>query len=728
MVDALTRWCSVGLLLLAARGYAQPTYPATGAPPVQPRTLPTSTAWTRSAVDHPASPRWDHPDAEWPALHTPRPGDSRPQPRALPAFGAPDTNPSRPTAGSPVSFPGALPSQGYPSMQALPVTSHSAAGPMGAVAPAGFTGTWPVSPRVPSPNGLPPAYVPRAVPPSRSPAFGSSVVPAQAFAPLPPPVSSSGGVPPVGTSANPMVGSHAEAPGWPGALATDAALHAPSGSPAFPGAVAHAVADGFSANPDGRRASATAPMVPPTSGSGDAWSDCDPHAFFDRQAFAPDPTYDHIPYSAASEIGVYEGKWNMCSQRPLIELGRGVYRNGVVPRSYSFLGKKNLITPGFTLFGDFRTAVAANDNGAGDTKYVWANRLNLDFDLRLTATERIHAFWGPLDEDGRFTRVESITDGRDQLRFFEEFDDDFDTFFFEGDLGYIYGGMTDQWAPFDLPFVAGKFPLLFQNGVWINDAVEGFAFTVPARNAPRLNWSNFDLTMFFLFDDIDSDAFEGDDSAADAYGANLFVDALGGYTEAGYAYLDDRTGMGRSYHNLTIGFTRRYRQRISNSVRVIVNTGQDPVNGVKTADGQLLLIENSLVSSNPVFYVPYFNVFAGFGRPRNLAGQSPLQNVGISFETDALTGFPKLDDTAEDTWGGAFGFNMLGPGFKWQWILEASMVQDSGNRLAGDQYAVGTRIQRSLNYAWLLRMDAMYGLRENADDISGVRAELRWKF
>ena len=453
-----------------------------------------------------------------------------------------------------------------------------------------------------------------------------------------------------------------------------------------------------------------------------------PHAYFDPGVFSPDPNYDHIPYNSVPELGVYEGKWNMCSQRPLIELGRGMYRNGVVPKSYSFLGSKNLITPGFLLFGDFRSAIAGNDNGAGETQYVWANRLNLNFDLRLTATERIHAFWGPLDEDGRFTRVQTPGDGRDDLEFFEEFDDDFDTLFFEGDLGYIWGGFTDQWAPFDLPIVAGKFPLLFQNGVWMNDAVEGFAFTIPAQHSAPLQWSNFDLTMFFLFDDIDSLAFAGDDNAADAYGFNFFLEAYGGYTEAGYAYLEDRTGLGRSYHNMTVGFTRRYRQRLSNSIRVIVNAGQDPNEGAKTADGQLVIIENSLVSSNPTYYVPYCNVFAGFGTPQNLAGQAVLQNVGINFETDALTGFPKLDDRGHDTWGGAFGFNLLGPRFAWQWILEASMVQNFGDNLVGDQYAVGTRIQKSLNYAWLARFDAMYGIRENDTDLAGVRAELRWKF
>ena len=105
-----------------------------------------------------------------------------------------------------------------------------------------------------------------------------------------------------------------------------------------------------------------------------------------------------------------------------------------------------------------------------------------------------------------------------------------------------------------------------------------------------------------------------------------------------------------------------------------------------------------------------------------------LLNTGINFETDGLTGFPRLTDTGEDAWGGAFGFNLLGPRFRWQWILEAAMLQSFGDSVNGDEYAVGSRFQMPINYAMLVRFDAMYGLREKAADISGVRAELRWKF
>ena len=320
-----------------------------------------------------------------------------------------------------------------------------------------------------------------------------------------------------------------------------------------------------------------------------------PTPFFDPSAFSPDPDYECLPYEPGRELATYTHKWCNPNQRPIVELFRGLYRKGEIPPSWPVLTETNPIMKHFLVFGDFRTAFAYNDNGGDGQDFgVWANRLNLDFDLKLTATERLHAFWGPLDDGGQFTRAEFRDDNLD---FFPELDDDFDTLFFEGDLGYLWGGLTNQWAPFDLPFVVGKYPLFFQNGVWMVDAIEGFTFAIPAKHNASLDWSNFDLSFFFGFDDVDSPAFGNDDNAADVYGVNWFLDAYDGYVELGYAFLRDQTGQGLSYNNVGLAYTRRYFQRVSNSIRVIINSGQSPNAGQQTADGTLLLLENALISS-----------------------------------------------------------------------------------------------------------------------------------
>ena len=66
------------------------------------------------------------------------------------------------------------------------------------------------------------------------------------------------------------------------------------------------------------------------------------------------------------------------------------------------LGRPTPCGRSFTCTATYRTAVA-NNNNVANAQTVWANRLNLDIDFWLTATERFHMFWGPLDEGQQFS-------------------------------------------------------------------------------------------------------------------------------------------------------------------------------------------------------------------------------------------------------------------------------------------------------------------------------------
>jgi hypothetical protein len=445
--------------------------------------------------------------------------------------------------------------------------------------------------------------------------------------------------------------------------------------------------------------------------------------------FSPDPWLDCQSWDGCSEFGAYGGKHLNQTQRPWVECFTPLYESGPWPPSYDCLGPTNLVRPKFYVFGDFRTAFA-NNNNVGNAQGVWANRLNLDVDFWLTATERFHMFWGPLDEGQQFTGLIFDDSRIDVDDHFDGFDGNTDTMFVEGDLGYIVGGLTGRDAPFDLPFTAGLVPLVFQNGIWLEDAFIGAATTLPAKNSPELDWSNFDTTFFMGFDELTTRAFNGDDDAV-FVGATTFIERRGGYIEAGWAYVHDPNTQGLSYHNVGLSYTRRYLNTVSNSMRAIINIGQDGAESERTADGALLIMENSLISRMPYNVIPYLNLWAGIDRPQPLGRlQGPLKNTGINFESDLLTGYPILDDTANDTLGGALGVDLLGGAFDRQLIVEAATVQpfDDAKFAAGDQYAVGVRYQRKLNYCLLLRMDAMHGWLENSEDIDGARIELRHKF
>jgi hypothetical protein len=445
--------------------------------------------------------------------------------------------------------------------------------------------------------------------------------------------------------------------------------------------------------------------------------------------FKADPTYDHEPYDAEAQLAIYAGKHMNKTAEPPVQQGIRLYDRGAYTPRPTFLGEKNPVNFHFMAYGDLRVAGAAYDNASPATdQSAIAVRLNLDMDLAITATERIHAFVRPLDNGSSFTRYQISGPGEDE--FFDEIDFKLDTLFFEGDINAMREGFTGRSTSFDLPIALGRVPLFTQNGIWLDDAFDGVAMGITARNIPKWDVSNTDVTVFAGFDKVTTNAAPGDN--AKVLGVAGFADARKGYFEYGYGYVradnDDQ-----SYHNLTAAFSRRYRIGqigIANSIRVIGNVGQS--GPVKTADGVLLLLENSYLKRDPSFLVPYFNFFAGFDTPQPLAraagGGGVLKNTGINFESDGMTAYPTLDASAHKTWGAAVGLEKLW-GISQQVVFEAAFVQqtESGGPVP-DQYALGVRFQRPLNNAWIFRADAMHGWVQSAPDVYGVRVELRRKF
>jgi hypothetical protein len=449
-----------------------------------------------------------------------------------------------------------------------------------------------------------------------------------------------------------------------------------------------------------------------------------------KHDFSPDPDYQSLGYSSYEQQQVYEGKKLYANQRPLVELGRPWYQLGQLSEGYNWFGQHNTITPQFLIYGDHRTAFASNNNG-GDSQTLIATELNLDIDLKLTGTERFHAFVAPLDNGVQNTRY--LLDDDDYI---SEADFNFEFGYFEGDLGAMVGGFIGETLPFDAPFAIGVMPLLIQNGVWFEDAFLGVATTLAAKNSARLNISNMDITFFAGYDKINSPAFAGDDSAARIYGIATFIEAMNGYFEIDYAFLDDRTFDDRSYHNFGFAFSRRYGRLVSNSTRVIVNAGQSTDVVENTADGVLLLSENSLITASPSTLVPYFNFFAGFDRPQSAAragvAEGVLRNTGILFESDGMTGYPTLDATANDTYGGAVGLNLIADDFSQQLMVEVAMLgvmgEDANRNAPGEQIGLGFRYQLPLSNSVIFRADGMYGFLNDSEDIGGIRMELRQKW
>ena len=453
-----------------------------------------------------------------------------------------------------------------------------------------------------------------------------------------------------------------------------------------------------------------------------------------QNAFRPDPQYD-VEYNAQGQLDIYGAKNAVEPPRPLLELGRQQYTSGLYEESSTLLGGLNPLLPGLAVYGDWRTAVAYNNNNGKDIAQI-ATRLNIDVDLKITGTERIHAFFTPIQDDNvAFTRFEFGGEDGDE-QFTGEFDADPQTLFFEGDAGSIYSGFSGKEAGFDLPFTVGLFPLFLQNGIWANDAILGGAVTLPAKNSAALGLANFDITFFAAFDNVDNAGnIAADEDDNPLYGVTAFVDAFDGFVETGYGLIEGRDELdGQLTHFLTAAYSRRYYNTLSNSTRLFANLADDFEPDFEgDNDGFAIISENSLISGLPSTLIPYANFFVGFGEPQPLVdgnGAGILKNVGINFETDALTGFPKLDDTGSNAYGGAIGLQYLF-NLDQQLVFEVATVQpfeDDGIGAQDPQYGFGVRYQIPISRAWLFRADATYQILEGAEeDNFGIRAELRWK-
>jgi hypothetical protein len=464
----------------------------------------------------------------------------------------------------------------------------------------------------------------------------------------------------------------------------------------------------------------------------------------DEDVFRPDPVYEEEAYDIQAQLDIYGGKSAYPVTPPLLSGARSLYAGGPLGAGGDFLGTLNPTFSEFYVYGDWRTAVAFNDNGDVEVGQV-ATRLNLDVDWRFTGTERIHAIFRPLDGQGEFTRCEFFGDdapNNDLDRKCElQLDGNLDSLFFEGDAAALYSGFSGEYSKHDIPFAVGFMPLLFQNGIWVEDAFVGAAIAIPALSSRSLDISNMDFSFFVGVDKVTNPAFKDNDNlnadhSVNIYGAAAFVEATGGYWEAGIARLDGDDGFNdESYNSATLAYTQRYGSWLSNSVRAIYSFGQDRDEGLQdTADGAIFFMENSLITSLPSTLVPYANFFVGLDRPQAAArADGLLKNTGINFETDALTGFPKLDDTGQNSYGGAIGVSYLFD-LSRQLVVEAATNQsfegdvEAGRARVGDEYALGVRYQFNLDEKWILRTDAMHGWRTQVENLRGARLEIRRKF
>ncbi len=413
--------------------------------------------------------------------------------------------------------------------------------------------------------------------------------------------------------------------------------------------------------------------------------------------------------------------------KPLVELGEPFLGTGTLHPGYR-LPTGAVWQPALTMFGSFRTAVQTVDNGQ-DRITEWTNRLNLFFNLALSGSERLVVGLRPFDEGGRFSSYffehpDPTLDGAFQ----DELDLEIESLFFEGDFGEIFPNLDEtDLGSLDVGFSVGRQPLFFQEGMLINDALDGIGLT---RNTllPR-NTSNFRATFLAAWDNVNAGPVERD---ANLYALLTSTDFRLSTVDFDVAWIDADDGTGDL---LSAGVSAVQRLgKFATSFRILGSSATGDETAFST-DGFLWFSEVSWVphyTHDNVYFTTFWAVDEFSSASRGPATGGPLGRAGINFAAVGLgsVGAP-LSSRAKDVAGGAFGYQKFFDHTRKQLLFEAG-VRIGTDSTVDDAYALTVRYQAAVKQHFVVVVDGFVGNRDFAaggsDTIYGSRLELLIKF
>jgi hypothetical protein len=294
--------------------------------------------------------------------------------------------------------------------------------------------------------------------------------------------------------------------------------------------------------------------------------------------------------------------------------------------------------PRLVVFGSYEVFAAALED-AGRRRDGIGHQLLLDIDLALTGTERAHVQFRPLggkNSGGSFYSFSAPEGYVDNSEIAPQ------RWWIEGELQSIFGGLIDdptqQW---DINFTLGKFPLVLQNYLLMNDEVTGILIGKNTLIVPP--FSNINVQTFYLFDDVD--AFSN--RSTDIVGVELTADYRLAFLEATYIHTFDRSASDRDADFFALSGTQFFGP-LTLAGRAMFKTGDRGRSG-GSGDGQLYVLESSLTRKTPEaveehtgveLAVGYLNLFhategwspvagGNFDRLRSLFVLDPLLQIAM---------------------------------------------------------------------------------------------------
>ena len=394
---------------------------------------------------------------------------------------------------------------------------------------------------------------------------------------------------------------------------------------------------------------------------------------------------------------------------PLFEWPNRFLGNGNLPKGFE-LPTGAVWQPYLVVFGNYRTGLQHFNAAQSDATSEWANNLNLFANLYLTFTERILIGFQPLQQNGQFTGVNFGQNVGDP-GFQNHTNFNITTLFFEGDLGELFPFLDkNDSRHFDLSLSVGRQALSFQEGLLINDMVDAAGITTINLKPPTT--INTRVTFLHGWNEVNRTATAGtnfeDKSASmtalftetDWQKSTVAVDAI-------YVNSDSIGGDGIYW-----GIDAVQRMgHFNTSFRVV---GSHPI-GRETAFNSNGLILFGEISRTPfgTHNHLYLNGYWGINKFRSAArapsAGGPLGRTGILFSAVGLGNYgAALSNFADDSFGGALGYQMFFAHNRKQLILEA------GGRCATDNigqsaFAFGARYQMAIGRRLVMVLDGFSG-------------------
>ncbi|HWE02090.1 MAG TPA: hypothetical protein VG326_06730 [Tepidisphaeraceae bacterium] len=437
---------------------------------------------------------------------------------------------------------------------------------------------------------------------------------------------------------------------------------------------------------------------------------------------------------------------------PLIEIGDKFFGAGPLQRGIQ-LPTGAVWMPNFTVFGTYHTAIQAFNTppaepapSADRPRSEWANRLDILGNLQLSGTERILIGFRPFDDAtfarpalAKYTGYQFTPDETDGWNY--KFVAQPTTFFFEGDLGQIFPALDPNGTkPWDIGFSVGRQPLLYQDGLLLDDDIDAIGVT---RNTilPR-GGSNAQITAIYGWDQINrGDGINHGDRLL--LGLLINADFRPSTWDFDLFYVD---GHGQSPDGVYAGLSAVQRFGLVNTTFRVLGSkaiGHDSGgpnsrfsefgNGSSAVgNGVLLFSEMSYtpMSSNNLIYLDtYWGIDRFTSAARGPDRGGPLGRVGILFAEQPIGRYGSaLSSDPERSVGFALGYQkFLDPDRRQQLVLELGAREGTAPHSPGAA-AVGARYQHAFGQHTVLQFDSFVALNEGEGLGYGGRVEFRFEF